>query len=333
MQQPFLTIGIASFNYVQYLERAIAQIKKQKFKDIEVLYCDDGSTDGSIEKIREIIAIEKDINIRLIRGEHLGILENRNRILENAKGKYLMICDADDCMTDDCLEELCLLAQQTNADCIIGGFCEVDDGGKMLKKHIPSSKSSKWLYTWHHGQIYKLDIIKDNNIRFGQLPDDVMYLQNIHRYCKKVYFVSKCIYRWYRHRNSASTNFEENTEWHPVKLWEEISTYIGEICNEAVGQDEKDLKYYLYKWYYFNVTDLCRDKKEDINCNLNKISNQMEKITPGYLKWASLPIIFGANDTFFARFAVTVCFMLEKIHMLKCVVYIRNFQKRLKNSL
>ena len=47
---PFLTIGIANYNYSRYLERALEQIKHQNFQNFEVLYCDYGSTDVNKRK-------------------------------------------------------------------------------------------------------------------------------------------------------------------------------------------------------------------------------------------------------------------------------------------
>ena len=52
---PYITIGIASYNYGKYLRRAFEAIKRQKFRNFEVLYCDDGSTDESVTIIQSFI--------------------------------------------------------------------------------------------------------------------------------------------------------------------------------------------------------------------------------------------------------------------------------------
>ena len=48
MGTPFLTIGIASYNYAKWLMIAFEAIQRQTFKDFEILYCDDGSTDEDL---------------------------------------------------------------------------------------------------------------------------------------------------------------------------------------------------------------------------------------------------------------------------------------------
>lgn len=327
MSKPFLSIGIASYNYSQYLDKAFEQIKKQNFKDIEILYCDDGSTDDSVEKIKKIISSEPELTIRLLQGEHGGILANRNRIIENASGEYLMLCDADDFMLDGCLDMLCSVAKKENADCVIGGFVEVSDKGTVLKQHVPNSNSSKWLYTWHHGQIYKLDIVRQNNIKFEQIPDDVFYLQRIHANSNKVSFVQQPVYAWCRHSSSTSIDYEQNPDWHPVHLWEKISVFISELRNNMQADDDKrNLDYYLYKWYYFNVSDLNKENAKRIRQDMKLMRESMDTAKPDYRKIKSLNKAMQAGDTTFARVAVAICWLLEKMHLLILVVLARKFQ-------
>ena len=106
----------------------------------------------SIDIIETIIRENPEMNIRLIKGENEGLLANRNRIIEYAKGKYLLICDADDYMADNCLEKLCMAAQEKNADCVIGGFCEVNETGKVYKVHVPKKDANKWIYIGNDGK-------------------------------------------------------------------------------------------------------------------------------------------------------------------------------------
>ena len=89
---PFITIGIASFNYAKYLPEAFEAIRNQKFQDFEILYCDDGSTDESVEIIKGFMQDNPHMQIRLVEAENGGIVANKNRILDHARGKFLMVC-------------------------------------------------------------------------------------------------------------------------------------------------------------------------------------------------------------------------------------------------
>lgn len=330
MPRPFLTIGIASYNYSRYLAKAFSRIKRQNFKDIEILYCDDGSDDDSVQWIKRIMADEKELTIRLLDGSHEGIIANRNRIIENAAGEYLMICDADDYMMDGCLEKLCRPAK-AGADCVIGGFREVSDSGEILKEHVPGANASKWLYTWHHGQIYRTSLVRDNGISFQQIPDDVFYLQRIHDCCDTVAFVREPVYAWCRHGSSASADYGCSPEWHPVNLWRSIAPFIARLRDgQAEAEDVRNLDYYLYKWYYFNVTDLWREHRSQLRKDIAEMREEMKRAYPQYLRYQSVRAAMRAGDSSFARAAVLACWLTEKLHMLPLIVFARRIQIELR---
>lgn len=328
---PFLTIGIASYNYAEYLPLAFEQIKKQSFTDYEVLYCDDGSTDGSTEIILGFIRDNPTVPIRLISGTNAGILANRNRILENAQGKYLMICDADDYMLENCLSRLCMSAVNTDADCIIGGFQEVDEAGYLLKKHQPPDGACKWLYTWHHAQIYKTELFRQYSIRFEELPDDVFFLQQIHQHSKKTVFVSETLYTWVRHTASVSNNTMTHPEWNPVEIWQKLSHYTSILLStQQTDNDQNALIYYLYKWFYFNIGDLPTANSTELKHSIFLIKKQMLTVCPKYRALSVLCPALKTADSIFAHFAVFLCWLLDKVGMLSAIAYLRTTQAEIR---
>ncbi len=328
---PFLTIGIASYNYAKYLPKAFEQIKKQKFRDFEVLYCDDGSTDNSVEVIQTFIKENPDMNIRLVTGENRGLLANKNRILEHAKGKYLLICDADDYMTEDCVKVLCEKALETDADCVIGGFSELDGNGNAYKTHIPNADANKWAFIWHHAQIYKMDLVRSNGIYFKELPDDVCYIQRIHLYAKKTEFVSKDLYCWNRHSDSTSRAIDNNSPWHPRKIWKKIVDSMLDIQKELVLEEDKwGLSYFLCKWFYFNIMDLPVNQNAQLQKNIKQLQKDMRRICPNYRKITFIRRVLLQKDTMFAKTAILACWLLEGIGAIKILPKIRNRQYKMR---
>lgn len=328
--RPFLTIGIASYNYADYLLKAFEQIKKQNFKDFELLYCDDGSTDVSVSVIESFIKENPDMNIRLIKGKNEGVLANRNRILEFAKGKYLLICDADDYMADNCLEKLCIPAQEKNADCVIGGFGEADESGVIYKTHIPKEDANKWIYIWHHAQIYKMELVRAHGIKFCSIPDDLCFLQKIHQYAKKVVFVPENVYVWNRHADSTSRTICEQSDWHPKNLWKNITDCMLRIQNERKGEtDIWAIRYFLYKWYYLNIADLPVYNRAALKGNIKTMKYQMKQSYPEYRRVTFLIRSLKEADTVFAKAAILGCWIAEGIGCIVLLPIIRNKQRRL----
>lgn len=112
---------MAVYNAEKYLSSAVRNILTQTYSDYELLLIDDGSSDSS-RRIAERLAGE-DSRIRLIfKEKNDGLAVVRNISIQEAKGEYLLMVDADDLMDDDTLEKGVLLADSTNADVILWDY-------------------------------------------------------------------------------------------------------------------------------------------------------------------------------------------------------------------
>ncbi len=92
---PLVTIAIPNYNTATYIGEAIESALSQTFQDIEILVIDNASTDNS----RDIIAQWKSRDDRIIAldfDKHVSSLENWNRCLEHARGRYIVFLHADD---------------------------------------------------------------------------------------------------------------------------------------------------------------------------------------------------------------------------------------------
>lgn len=91
--KPLVTVFIPVYNVELYIRECLNSIVNQTYANIEILIIDDGSTDRSVEIIKEF----KDERIRLLyNGSNKGLPYTRNRGILEAKGKYLALMDSDD---------------------------------------------------------------------------------------------------------------------------------------------------------------------------------------------------------------------------------------------
>jgi glycosyltransferase involved in cell wall biosynthesis len=97
---PEVTVIIPSYNHADYVETAIGSVLSQTFRDIEVIVVDDGSTDGSQEKISRI----KDPRLNFIALKENRRAHPRNLALSMAKGRYIAFQNSDDEWLPDKLE-------------------------------------------------------------------------------------------------------------------------------------------------------------------------------------------------------------------------------------
>lgn len=86
MQDVKLSIIIPVYNNYKKLEKCLKSIKKQSFKDFEIIIVDDGS--DSEFKV-------SDSKISYYKIEHGGAPKARNFGFAKSKGRYVFFCDAD----------------------------------------------------------------------------------------------------------------------------------------------------------------------------------------------------------------------------------------------
>jgi GT2 family glycosyltransferase len=92
LKQPIVSIIMPMRNAGAFVDRALASILQECEIPLEVVVVDDGSTDGSANRVGAIA----DPRIRLISGPQQGIAAALNAGLAQAKGDIFMRCDADD---------------------------------------------------------------------------------------------------------------------------------------------------------------------------------------------------------------------------------------------
>lgn len=101
-----VSVIITTFNRINLLERALASLESQTFKDFEVVVSDDYS-DVDVHSYLEKYKSSSELTIRYRRNsENKGACYTRNEGIKMAKGKYIAGLDDDDEFTPTRLESL-----------------------------------------------------------------------------------------------------------------------------------------------------------------------------------------------------------------------------------
>ena len=90
---PIVTIGIPSYQCGAFIGEAVASALSQDFADLEVVVIDDASTDETME----VLASFNDPRLRvLVNDGNVGPGRNWNRVLLEARGRYVKVMGCDD---------------------------------------------------------------------------------------------------------------------------------------------------------------------------------------------------------------------------------------------
>lgn len=213
--KPKISLVIPVYNSEKFLRRTLNSVLNQTFKDIEVIIINDGSTDNSINIIKEYI--EKHNNFYLIDQENKGQGAARNVGVKRSKGEYITFLDSDDFLSCTFLETLYKNAIENNADIsCCNYYLYYEKSHKKLympftaKSGVYSSEIAlKKLIldtTFHYflwNKLYKRSLFVNNNIEFYNMYfEDVATCPKLFYYANKVAFTSKALYYYTCHDNS-----------------------------------------------------------------------------------------------------------------------------------
>jgi len=93
---PEISVVVPIFNGEQFVDSVFETLLNQTFEDFEVIIVDDGSTDGTLNKINEQKKFHHDLKVRVIASEHRGLSASRNQGLAAASADYIAFLDCDD---------------------------------------------------------------------------------------------------------------------------------------------------------------------------------------------------------------------------------------------
>lgn len=135
-----VTIGIPLYNAEHFIRTTLESALTQTFANIEFLIVDDCGTDGSTEIVKDMQSTHPRGNdIRIVRQpENMGVGPARNRIIDEARGRYLYFMDSDDLIAPETIAVLYEAAKQHDAEIVFGSY----------EKRTCSESGAKELYTY-----------------------------------------------------------------------------------------------------------------------------------------------------------------------------------------
>lgn len=115
-----VTVVINNYNYSDFIIECVDSVINQTYKNIEMIFVDDGSTDNSIKILNEHYSSFK--NLKIIKKENGGQLSTFNEAIKHITGELVFFLDADDLFKQNYIEEIVKIYKQNmNIDFVYCG--------------------------------------------------------------------------------------------------------------------------------------------------------------------------------------------------------------------
>ncbi|MBR6911011.1 MAG: glycosyltransferase [Candidatus Methanomethylophilaceae archaeon] len=219
-----ISVIVPVYNKEQYIEKCIESIVSQKLQEIEIICINDGSTDRSLSKLRELE--EHNSNLRVIDQSNQGVGAARNNGIQSSRGEYISFMDADDFYPDnDTLGKLYRKAKENNALICGGSFSSLKNGDVITEYEGMYSgytfekegmmDYSEYQYDFGFQRfIYSRRLLMDNGIKFPNLIrfQDPPFLVDAMIHAGEFYAVREPTYRYREDYKSVGWNLVKKTD-------------------------------------------------------------------------------------------------------------------------
>lgn len=209
MAAPAVSIIVPVHNSEPFLARCLDSICGQSLRNIEIICVDDGSSDKSVEIMKEYAVADSRVCIVSL-GRNQGVSVARNIGIEIAHGKWLGFVDSDDSIELDFYEKLYAAANSGSGEIIKGIRWSERDAPKYINLAFNEKiRKNKFFFTYEWTTaIYYSDLIRRNNIHFIQgctNSEDVAFLYEAVVCSKNIVVIDDAKYNYFLVDNSANT--------------------------------------------------------------------------------------------------------------------------------
>ena len=188
------TIFTPTFNRKELLEKLYKSLQKQSFKDFEWLIVDDGSADGTKEKVEEFLS-EKKLDIKYYFKENGGKQRAYNFATDKANGELFICLDSDDEYVENGLETILKYWKkyEKNSDIAGMGYLSTYPDGEVIGSGFPEKEMistqfdiyNKYRVKGDKGLMFRTEIIK--KYKFPVFDDEKFITEAVvyNRICEK----------------------------------------------------------------------------------------------------------------------------------------------------
>lgn len=230
-----VSVIVPVYNVEPYLSACLVSCMQQTLKDIEIICVNDGSTDHSLEILKEFQKADR--RIRIIDKENGGLSSARNAGIQAARGEWLVFLDSDDLLSENACERIWREGLEAPTDIVVFGaraFPWYPAPGPWLSNNLNvqtrrfrgfkpeilfktnGSIPFVWRQSFRREFLLEHDLLFDEEVRFGE---DTVFQLEAFPHATDFAYISDPLYhyRWCRPGSLMSEinkNFDVKIEKH-----------------------------------------------------------------------------------------------------------------------
>lgn len=298
MSNPLVSLIIPVYNKYEYLDECLKSVEAQSYQNLDVIIINDGSTDKSMEKIKEYQA--KNPSWRVYSQKNRGLGYTRNYGLILSLGEYITYLDSDDSVHPDMYQRLVAKARAESADVVLTNFRKYKDtDGSFVtnrrdnyNKAINMSKDQRYraifsgtIYSVVSCSLIKKELFSTYSLMFplDVFHEDIYVMPQIYFYANKIAHCKEENYYWRERGDSLGhscsvkhiTSIYNAIREHDFFLKERgiynlvkkeytkfCLAYIHTLFNKIQNVEDKELKVYMLDYLFSVFQEVSKDKME-----------------------------------------------------------------------
>lgn len=213
---PKISVIIPAYNVEKYIDQCLSSLRDQTLEDIEIVVVDDGSTDYTINIIKNYC--EKDSRFFLLTQKNQGSSSARNFGLSKASGHYVLFVDSDDWISKKTCEILYSKAIEEQLDVLVYDYFYVIDARCVPRNSyynscvfsgidfIRKSLSNNSLTLPPCNKLIKRELATEVPFRPGYIHEDIEFTFLILLKALRVSAIEDTLYFYRRFRAGSNTS-------------------------------------------------------------------------------------------------------------------------------
>lgn len=261
-EQYEVTVGIPVYQSVDYIQDTMNSALNQSFPDIEFLIVDDCGNDGTMDVISHFQTNHpRGKNIRILVNEkNKGVSYSRNRIIDEAKGRYLYFMDSDDTIEPNTIQLLYDAVIQHQVQVAYGSYEIIDGiGNSPIERYqkdamVLRGEDELAMFAFRNNHIFhvsacnhliSLEFLRQSNVRFidASYWEDMVYTTELVTKIESAVLLPDITYHYIRHDGSLS-HYQEREVYEKKEIMENVSV-LNRLKQECMKMKGKKYQPYI----------------------------------------------------------------------------------------